>query len=69
MDDEILSLVAAVASAVATIASVVVAMALGRRAESIASAQRRHSAFSTAAEWRRDLTAGASRLPSAPVYA
>jgi hypothetical protein len=50
------------ASAVAAIASVVVAVVLGRRAEAISVAQRRHSAFSTAAEWRRDLTAWAAEV-------
>lgn len=60
MDATLINVIAAVASAVAALASVVVALSLGRRAEVIAAAQRRHSAFSTAAEWRRDLTAWAN---------
>src|SRR5687768_4383496 len=51
---------AAVSSAIAAVASFFVALVLGRRAEAIAAAQRRHSAFSTAAEWRRDLMSWAS---------
>ena len=60
MDTALINVVAALASAVAALASVAVAVILGRRAEAIAAAQRRHSAFSTASEWRRDLTAWAA---------
>lgn len=60
MDSALLTLIAAVASAIAAVASVVVAVVLGRRAEHISAMQTRHSAFSTAAEWRRDVTAWAS---------
>jgi hypothetical protein len=60
MDATLINLLAAVASAVAAVASVFVAVVLGRRADALATAQRRHSAFSTAAEWRRDLTGWAA---------
>lgn len=60
MDIKFINLIAAVASAVAAVASVFVAVVLGRRADAFATAQRRHSAFSTAAEWRRELTGWAA---------
>ncbi len=60
MDTGIINVVAAGASAVAAVCSVVVAVLLGRRTASIAAAQHRHSSFSTAREWRCDVRNWAS---------
>jgi hypothetical protein len=66
MDTTLVNALAAIASAVAALGSVVVAVYIGRRteslaaierqrAEALAASERRHASFNTIAEWRRDL--------------
>ena len=60
MNEAVIGLLGAVAGALATLAGVIVAWYLGKRAEIVAASQRRLDAATFAAEWSRDLRTWAS---------
>ena len=60
MNEALIGLLAGAAGSVATLAGVIVAWYLGKRAEIVAVSQRRLDAAAFAAEWSRDLRAWAS---------